>query len=527
MPNPIGPRTTLGAVRTGPPRWRIGAALVAAATLLLGACTSDDSESTSGTTMPSLPPDAQAVVDLPPYDYGTWAYQAVDRSSGDVKWASDADQISFLGSTTKLFTVATYLDIFGVDQTLETPVYATAVPVGGTLTGDLVLVGAGDMIMGGRGVGAGDGDVQFNSPDHVYAYATPLATPVEGDPLAGLDDLAAQVVASGVTTVAGDVLVDERLWEPFETKEGVVTPIMVNDNLLDVRVDAGTAAGAPAATQVIPTTGYFQVVNEVTTTADGEADVTAELGADNRIVLTGSVPVGADPYNLAVFAPDPGAYTRALFIEALQRAGVTVTAPLTASAAALPPEGSYVEANQVASLTSGPASTFATLVLKISHNRGAETMLCLLAVEAGSKDCLDGLGPMYDSVEDAGVAPEQVLLYDGEGSDPSSATPQSVVDYLTWATTQPWSEVYEAALPDLDEDGTITAKSGTSAQGQFPPRPSLFVTQAEAGYMTTAGGERLIMAVYAKNATYPTVADGLQQSAANVKTFLRALRDAG
>ena len=87
-----------------------------------------------------------------------------------------------------------------------------------------------------------------------------------------MDKLAADVVASGITTVAGDVLVDERLWEPFQTKEGVVTPIMVNDNLLDMIVTAGPAVGDPAAIAVRPATAYLEVVNEVVTiAADGDA----------------------------------------------------------------------------------------------------------------------------------------------------------------------------------------------------------------------------------------------------------------
>ena len=501
-------------------------ALVSTAVLLLGACTSDDSsDSTSGTTVPALPSDAQAIVDSTPYDFGTWHYVATDLETGEVVWSEGADQLNFLASTTKLFTGGAYLDTFGPDSTLETPVYATVAPVDGRLGGDLVLVGAGDILMGSRNVL--DGDLQWEVPDHVYAYATPLATQVEADPLAGLDQLAAEVVASGITTVEGDVLVDERLWEPFVTKEGVLTPIMVNDNLLDMIVTPGAAAGDPAAIAVRPATAYFEVDNQVTTTAaGGDAAVTVEVEG-NTIVLEGEVALDSDPYGAAAFAPDPGAYARALFIEALQRAGVTVTAPLTAPTSALPAEGSYTEAAKVASLTSPPATVFNTLVQKISHNRGAETMLCLMAVEAGSKDCSDGLATINESVDRAGIAPRQVFIIDGEGTDPSSATPTAVVEYLTWASTQSWANVYEEALPDVAEDGTIYAKSGTSVTAQAPPLPALFVAQAEAGYMTTASGRRLAVAVYALNGSFPTLPEGLQQSGKNTKDVLKDMQASG
>ena len=171
-------------------------ALVTTAVLLVGACTSDDSaDSTATTTVPGLPSDAETIIDSPTYDNGSWNYLAVDMETGEEVWSQNADRLNFLASTTKLFTGGTYLDTFGPDHTLETPVYATAAPVAGELTGDLVLVGAGDVILGSRNVL--DGDLQWEFPDHVYAYATPLATQVEADPLAGLDELAAEVVGLG------------------------------------------------------------------------------------------------------------------------------------------------------------------------------------------------------------------------------------------------------------------------------------------------------------------------------------------
>jgi D-alanyl-D-alanine carboxypeptidase/D-alanyl-D-alanine-endopeptidase (penicillin-binding protein 4) len=39
--------------------------------------------------------------------------------------------------------------------------------------------------------------------------------------------------------------------------------------------------------------------------------------------------------------------------------------------------------------------------------------------------------------------------------------------------------------------------------------PAMFVAAAQAGYMTTASGAHAAVAVYALNATYPTIADGL------------------
>lgn len=504
--------------RARSPWWRLGAVVVAA-TMVAVACTSEGSKSSSGGTTPGtasgagapLPPEAQAIVDSPTYRHGDWSWNAAELGSGKTLFAQNQERLNFLGSTTKLFTVGTYYDEFGADSTLQTPVHATGARAGGTVEGDLVLVGKGDFIMGGRGVL--DGELQFGTDptDHVYAYAVPNVQLVTADPLAGLNKLAADVKAAGITSVRGDVLVNDKLWEPYDTKEGVVTSIMVNDNLLDIVVNPGAKAGDPVAMRTIPETAYFDVVNEaVTTAADGKSTVAAKLDpATNRIVVSGNLPLGAKQEDHAILAPDPGAFARALFIEALQRAGVTVTAPLAAATGTLPPDSALTDANKVASLTSPPTSVLTKLVTKISHNRGSETLMCLLAVKAGSRDCEDGVATMISRFSEANIEPGTAMIYDGEGSDPSSATPAAMLRWLTWMHGQPFGKQLKEGLPDINKDGKIMAKSGLSARPENGPMPAMFVAGGQAGYMTTASGKEAVVAVYALNGVYPTTAEGL------------------
>jgi serine-type D-Ala-D-Ala carboxypeptidase/endopeptidase (penicillin-binding protein 4) len=338
-------------------------------TLLIGACT-------TAPTTPTLPSEAKAIVDSPTYAHGSWSWNAVE--------------------------------------------------LGTTLIGDLVLVGSGDFILGGRGVL--DGQLQYTEPDHVYAYAVPTVKPVAADPLAGLDKLASEVKAAGITSIKGGVLVNDKLWNPFMTKEGVVTSIMVNDNLLDILINPGARAGDPVGMDTRPKTQFFTVDNQATTSAANRAStMSAALGADNRVVITGQLPLGAPQQDLAQFAPNPGEYARALFIEALRRACVTVDAPLQAATGNLPPDSALTAANKVASLTSPPTSILTKLVTKISDNRGAETLLCLIAKKAESRDCESGGMPVVISkFAKANVEPGTVNIYDGEGSDPASATPAAM-----------------------------------------------------------------------------------------------------
>jgi D-alanyl-D-alanine carboxypeptidase/D-alanyl-D-alanine-endopeptidase (penicillin-binding protein 4) len=493
--------------------------ILAVGSLMIGACT-------TAPTTSSLPGEAQAIVNSPAFAHGSWSWDAVELGTGKTLYASDENKLNFLGSTTKLFSVGAYYEEFGADSTLQTPVYAAGTRSGSTLSGDLVLVGSGDFILGGRGVL--DGQLQYTEPDHVYAYAVPTVKPVAADPLAGLDRLAGEVKAAGITSINGDVLVNDKLWNPFQTKEGVVTSIMVNDNLLDVLVNPGAKAGDPLTMDTRPKTAFFTVDNHATTSgANGQSTLSATLGADNRVVVTGQLPLGAPQQDLAQFAPNPGAYARALFIEALRRAGVTVDAPLQAPRGNLPPDSALTAANKVASLTSPPTSILTKLVTKISDNRGAETLLCLMATKAGSRDCDSGGMPVVISkFANANIEPGTVNIYDGEGSDPASATPAAMTRWLTYIHGQPFAALFKEGLPDIDHDGKIMVKSGLSARPEMGPMPAMFVAAGQAGYMKTASGKDAVVALYALNATYPTVEEGLDKDLPDTEKVLRHMQSA-
>jgi D-alanyl-D-alanine carboxypeptidase/D-alanyl-D-alanine-endopeptidase (penicillin-binding protein 4) len=106
---------------------------------------------------------------------------------------------------------------------------------------------------------------------------------------------------------------------------------------------------------------------------------------------------------------DPASFARTAFIQALQQAGVTVTASPTGPnpEALLLPAASYQASDMVGKYVSPPLSQLINLLLKVSYNRGADLMTCLAAVKLGSTnlparlDCRVGHGhEARDSVEE-------------------------------------------------------------------------------------------------------------------------------
>ena len=76
-----------------------------------------------------------------------------------------------------------------------------------------------------------------------------LSTP---DPLAGYRALAEQVAQQGITRIAGDVIVGDRLFRPFDFREQFyMRPIFVNDDVVDASIQP-TAVGKRAQVVVRP-----------------------------------------------------------------------------------------------------------------------------------------------------------------------------------------------------------------------------------------------------------------------------------
>ena len=210
----------------------------------------------------------------------------------------------------------------------------------------------------------------------------------------------------GVIRVDGDVVIDTSIWNDFQAVEGPVPPIFVNDNLVDVEV-TGAAEGEPATIEIVPQTDYFTAESDVETVAeDGETALSVTASEDDPTTLVVSGTIAAGHTQLTMHrVPDAADWARALFIEALERAGIEVAAELGDSndESALAASDSYPADQRVAELTSPTLGQMGTMIMEMSYNAGANAFLCLLAVERGSENCIDGLETVYELTAEAGI----------------------------------------------------------------------------------------------------------------------------
>jgi D-alanyl-D-alanine carboxypeptidase/D-alanyl-D-alanine-endopeptidase (penicillin-binding protein 4) len=455
------------------------------------------------------------------YAHATWGISVLDPATGEVLYAENPGSLFTAGSTTKCFTVAAALDMLGPGYRFKTPVFARGnVGPGGVLDGILILVASGDPTMGGRTLA--NGTIAYTNADHGDANAIggAILTPV--DPLAGLDDLALQVRNVGITRVKGDVAIDDRLFETAQlADENPVTPILINDNLIDIIITPA-AEGSPATVAMRPDTTIWTLDADVRTGASGGVSGIEISGQDGSITVEGTVPADDGTEVRTFRPPDAAAFARSLFIEALERAGVAVDAPPGGgNPTPLLPGPAASDMGQVAELVSPRFSENAKLILKVSQNLHANTLLGIMAAHRNHRTVQEGLSQEWSLLALAEIDPSSLTLIDGEGSLGNRISPEAMTGLLQYMAHQPYAHYYRDALPVLGVDGTLAdsvppdspvrgmvqAKTGTVISGDMG---GIFLNaKAMAGYMTAKSGRELVFAVFVNDVRITGIPDAI------------------
>lgn len=468
--------------------------------------------------VPGLDASALAVMNDPAYAQGQWAIAVKDLRTGESLVALNDRTLFEPGSVVKTYSTGAAWQQFGPDSTLVTPVRRTGEITDGTLAGDLILVGQGDLTMGGRT--KPDGTVDYTNLDHNDANAIPGATLTTEDPLAGLDDLAAQVKSAGVNSVSGDVIVDDRLWAAHHLENGPVTPIIINQNVIDFTTTP-SQVGQFATSDLRPAVAPWTVTSQVqTVAAGGKTEIKVASPQFGSVVLTGTIAADSAPVVNTYAFDDPARFARTAFIEALGRAGVTVTADPVAvnPEAALPDQSAVSGLPAVAQLTSLPLREEAEYVMKISYNLGAETLVCRLAVAAGSTSCGDGLAKAAEIWSAAGLDTKGATLIDGSGLPGNLITAANQADLQIIMASRPDAEQWRAVLPILGVDGSLTmvqpdgpaagkvfAKTGTLGSGDLFNNRLRLGSKSLGGYIDAASGRRLAFAIISTNSVFADI----------------------
>jgi D-alanyl-D-alanine carboxypeptidase/D-alanyl-D-alanine-endopeptidase (penicillin-binding protein 4) len=465
----------------------------------------------------------EAVTRGPDYKQARWGLLVVDAESGKTLYEHDADRLFMPASVTKLYSCAAALMAFGADHKFETPVYRRGEVKEGRLHGDLILVAKGDLTLGGRTTA--DGKMAFKDQDHIYAnFPSGHESEVtDTDPLAGITALAKQVKDAGINRIDGDVLIDDRLFARARgsgSGPDLLTPIVINDNVIDILITPADKQGEPAVVKMRPQTSLIQMDAQVGTGPEkGPLRITIESVGPNRFTVRGQVRAKSQPLVRIYPVDDPAAFARALFIEALRHEGIAVSAsPLSPPEGDLPEKDGYGKLTRVAVYQSPPFGELIKVTLKVSHNLYASTLPLLVAAKNGKRTLADGLHLQRKALADLGVPVETISFGGGAGGAiADNVTPRATVALLRAMRKRADWPAYRDALPVLGVSGTLAdvvpsdspakgkvkAKTGTLVYQDVMNGRSLLRSKAMAGVMTTAGGRELAFAMFVNDVPLP------------------------
>ena len=476
---------------------------------------------------PTLAARIERITSRPEFAHAIWGIEVFDADLGKPLYAVNADKLMFPGSTTKLLSAGTALATLGADHRFHTKVYRTGpISKDGTLSGDLVLVASGDPNLSQRM--RPDGTLAFEDHDHSYG-GDPTTRAVPGDPLVVIKSLAAQVAAKGVKRITGHVRVDASLFVEGtrELGSGVyISPVSVNDNVIDITVAPGAKAGDPAVITTSPPTRYARFVNKTRTVpADSQPSIDeddkVEADGSVTVTITGGFPSAKAPILYAYPVPVPSRFAASVLVDALRANKIAATeAPAKDKAPAFTKlSASYVADNALAEHISAPATEMIKVILKVSQNMHASAMPMLLGALYGKATHRNGFDIEREWLQKEGLDTRGAQQGDGAGGD-AHYTPEFMVAYLHMMSKRADFAAFHAALPILGRDGTLAqiqvqspaagkvhAKTGTFVVGD-PLNKGVFVTaKGLAGYTTTASGRHLILAVYVNRVLVATKPD--------------------
>lgn len=467
----------------------------------------------------TVPQSIENIMNQPRYEHATWGLYVKDLQTGEILHDINGNKLLSPASTTKLFSVETLLNAFGDNYRFKTPIVATADIENGRLKGKLVLIAQGDLTMGGR---QSDGDtISYTKLDHINANAVPGTILTKEDPLRAFNDLAKQLYEKGLRRVIGDVVIDDSLFEVTEKRGVMLSPIVVNENLIDIIIQP-SSGGKNAKITWRPEVPGYSVEGQVKTVAKGEPSL-VEISSDpsgQKITVTGSVAEGEDLVRVFPIK-DPKHFARAALIQALQSQGIVLhLVPGKKN------EEDYRKRSPLAEWTSPPLSEYAKLILKVSHNVGADLVPLLLASQKGKKTFDEGMRLIGDFlIQDVKLTPDEFVMIDAAGGNENRFTPKAEIQLLEYIHNQSPERFkrYFDALPILGVDGSledfakhsngagmVRAKTGTGAAINLATGKFFLITEAYSGYIEGKNGHLYAYMVVVNNGKMDVIDDVLQ-----------------
>ena len=429
-------------------------------------------------------------------DRGVWAVDVRSLDTGEKLYNLNAGKLMMPASNMKILTLAAAADALGWDYRFTTTLEARGTIADGVLHGDLIVRGSGDPSINSR-------DGRAESVMFEWARA---------------------IQAAGISSIDGRIIGDDQAFDEAGIGAGwawdylqyayaaPVGALELNESTASLVVSPGWAPGANAIAGLSPGAG-FELINKAVTGPAGSPETIDYVRHIDRAVLevTGSIPAGSPSVTRAVAVVNPTLFFVQSVKDALVARGIAVSglAVDMDDVAAEAQMQTAEEPRVLASTQSPPLREIATVLMKVSQNLYAETLLKTLGAARGGLGTAEGGRLAVQAALDAwGVPRDAYVLYDGSGL--------SRYDYVTAGTlTAVLEHMYKdprhrdafvATLPVAGKDGTMSARlKGTRAEGNAVAKTgSIANVRSLSGFVRTRDGEMLVFSILANDFVIPS-----------------------
>jgi serine-type D-Ala-D-Ala carboxypeptidase/endopeptidase (penicillin-binding protein 4) len=422
---------------------------------------------------------------------GVWAVDVMSLATGEHLYSLNPGKLMMPASNMKILTVAAAAETLGWNYTFTTTLEARGAISGGVLHGDLIVRGNGDPTINAR---SGRAD-------------------------AVLGEWASALTAAGISSIEGRIVGDDQAfddegigagwaWDYLQYSYAApVGALELNENTAALLVSPGSAPGAPIVVDLTPGSGLTLVNRAVTGPPESPDKIEYRRLLDQPVLeVTGSIPAGAGPSRYFVAVVNPTVFFVRSLKDALVARGIAVSGEavdlddVAAGMQIAPAAGTRV----VVSTRSPPLSEIATVLMKVSQNLYAETLLKALgAANGGLGTAEGGKIAVYTLLDRWNVPRDAYVMYDGSGL--------SRYDYVTAATlTTVLERMYRdprhrdaflATFPIAGKDGSLASRlRRTRAEGNALAKTgSISNVRSLSGFVRTRDDEVLAFSILAND----------------------------
>lgn len=407
-------------------------------------------------------------------------------------------------SNMKVLTLAVAAESLGWEYRFETTLEARGTISGGVLHGDLIVKSNGDPTINTR---AGRGAEVF-------------------------DEWAGALRAAGVDSIDGRIIGDDQAfddewigagwaWDYLQYDYAApVGALEYNENFASLTIAPAIDSGRQPLVQLQSGSG-LELINHAATGPAGSPNTIDYRRHLDRPVLevTGAIPLGGQPDTRTVAVVNPTIfYAQALKTE-LSARGIAVSGPavdfddvaaeLAATSTTTEHGGSVQTSKVIAKTESPPLRDIATVLMKVSQNLYAETLLKTVgAMQGGLGTTEGGRVVARKTLSDWGIRTDSYVMYDGSGlSRYNYITPGTVVDVLLHLYKDPrHREAFLSTLPIAGKDGTIaTRMRGGRAEGNAIAKTgSISNARSLSGFVKSRDGETIVFSILANDFVIPS-----------------------